>query len=100
MRFDVLPYAAVHNIEGHGCAGDCSDCVRHYGLRNKCLAAEATCGSRANEKKLAGAALTSLMKKCEAHATKACETSVTEKKFGGAAKTSFTKKCVSDAVGT
>ena len=64
------------------------------------FAAEATCKSQAGDKKLAGAALTSFMKKCESDATKTCETSASEKKLAGAAKTSFTKKCVSDAVGT
>ena len=51
------------------------------------------------EKKLAGAALTSFMKKCETDAKKSCDASATEKKLNGAAKTSFTKKCVTDAVG-
>ena len=63
------------------------------------FAAEASCKSQAVDKKLAGAALTSFMKKCEADATKACETSATEKKLAGAAKTSFTNKCVSDSGG-
>jgi hypothetical protein len=63
------------------------------------FAAEATCKSQAGDKKLAGAALTSFMKKCETDATKACEASATEKKLAGAAKTSFTNKCVSDSVG-
>jgi len=64
------------------------------------LAAETTCKAQATVKKLAGAALTSFMKKCESDAAKSCETSATEKKLAGAAKTSFTKKCVTDAVGT
>jgi hypothetical protein len=59
-----------------------------------------TCKSQASEKKLAGAALTSFMKKCETDATTSCNTSATEKKLAGAARTSFTKKCVSDAVGS
>ena len=63
------------------------------------FAAETTCKSQADDKKLAGAALTSFMKKCQTNATKTCETSATEKKLAGAAKTSFTKKCVGDAVG-
>ncbi len=58
-----------------------------------------TCKAQAGEKKLAGAALTSFMKKCESDAAKSCDTSAAEKKLSGAAKTSFTKKCVSDAVG-
>ena len=59
-----------------------------------------SCKASASEKKLAGAALTSFMKKCESDAKKACDTQATEKKLHGAAQTSFTKKCVSDAVGT
>ena len=51
------------------------------------------------EKKLAGAAKTSFMKKCEKDATAACETQAGEKKLAGAAKTSFVKKCAKDAVG-
>ncbi|MBV8511052.1 MAG: hypothetical protein JO289_12890, partial [Xanthobacteraceae bacterium] len=54
----------------------------------------------AADKKLAGAALTSFMKKCQADATASCNTQATGKKLAGAAKTSFTKKCVSDAIGT
>ena len=62
--------------------------------------AETTCKSQATEKKLAGAAMNSFMKKCESDAAKTCSTASAEKKLSGAAKTSFTKKCVSDAVGT
>jgi hypothetical protein len=58
-----------------------------------------TCKAQAADKKLAGAALTSFMKKCEPDASKICNTGATEKKLAGAAKTSFVKKCVSDAVG-
>lgn len=58
-----------------------------------------SCKAQAGEKKLAGAALTSFMKKCETDAAKSCDTAAAEKKLSGAAKTSFTKKCVSDAVG-
>ena len=42
--------------------------------------------------KLAGAALTSFVKKC-------CNDQATAQKLHGAAQTSFTKKCVSDATG-
>jgi hypothetical protein len=59
----------------------------------------ATCKDQASEKKLAGAALTSFMHKCEKDASSSCDLSATEKKLAGAAKTSFTKKCVTDAVG-
>jgi hypothetical protein len=57
------------------------------------------CKANAAEKKLAGAALTSFMKKCESDAQKACDMQAAEKKIYGAAKTSFTKKCVKDSVG-
>ena len=62
-------------------------------------AAQATCSVQSAEKKLAGAAKTSFMKKCEAEAKAACDKQAAEKKLNGAAKTSFTKKCVTDAVG-
>ncbi len=56
------------------------------------------CAAQATEKKLAGAALNSFMKKCERDAaTRACEGAATEKKLSGAARTSFTRKCVKDA---
>jgi hypothetical protein len=58
-----------------------------------------TCKSQAAEKRLAGAAQNSFMKKCESDAEKACNTSAAEKKLAGAAKASFTKKCVTDKVG-
>jgi hypothetical protein len=59
------------------------------------------CASRAAEKKLAGAAKNSFLKKCEADAkgpeVTACEAKAKEKKLAGAAKNSFVKKCASDA---
>jgi hypothetical protein len=58
-----------------------------------------TCKDRATAKNLAGAALTSFMKKCQADATKSCDTTATAKNLSGAAKTSFTKKCIQTAVG-
>ena len=61
--------------------------------------AHATCKSDAADKKLAGAALTSFMKKCEGDAKKTCDTDAADKKLAGAAKTSHVKKCVTDAVG-
>jgi hypothetical protein len=65
-------------------------------------AADATCEAKATEKKLAGAAKNSFMKKCEKDAAAsgadaACEAKAAEKKLAGAAKASFTKKCVADA---
>ena len=62
--------------------------------------ADGTCKSTAADKKLAGAALTSFMKKCQRDAGTTCDATAASKKLAGAAKTSFTKKCVNDAVGT
>ena len=59
-----------------------------------------TCKAQVAEKKLAGAAMTSFIKKCERDAEASCDASAKDKKLAGAAKSSFTKKCVSDAVGT
>jgi hypothetical protein len=61
--------------------------------------AHATCKSDAADKKLAGAALTSFMKKCQSDAKKTCDADAQDKKLAGAAKTSHVKKCVADAVG-
>jgi hypothetical protein len=58
-----------------------------------------SCTATALDKKLAGAAKTSFMKKCEGDARTSCAATATEKKLSGAAKTSFTNKCVKDAVG-
>ncbi|MBO0763679.1 MAG: hypothetical protein J2P50_03680 [Hyphomicrobiaceae bacterium] len=60
---------------------------------------QASCNAAASEKKLAGAALASFMKKCESDAAKACDLSAQGKKLSGAAKTSYTGKCVRDKVG-
>ncbi|WP_318023270.1 PsiF family protein [Paucibacter sp. B2R-40] len=63
-------------------------------------AADATCDAQAAEKKLAGAAKTSFLKKCNADhpaaGNPACEAKAAEKKLHGAAQTSFMKKCVAD----
>lgn len=64
------------------------------------FAQSASCKAQATDKKLAGAAMNSFMKKCETDALKSCDVSAAEKKLAGAAKTSFTKKCVTDAVGS
>lgn len=63
------------------------------------MAAEASCTTQATEKKLAGAAKTSFMTKCERDMKTSCDTQASEKKLSGAAKTSFTNKCVKDSVG-
>jgi len=64
-------------------------------------AANPSCEAQAAEKKLAGAAKSSFIKKCDKDATEAattaCTTQATEKKLAGAAKSSFMKKCVKDA---
>ena len=62
-------------------------------------ASAATCKESTSKMKLAGAAATSHMKKCETEATAKCEADSTAKKLAGAARTSHMKKCVSDAVG-
>jgi len=58
-----------------------------------------SCTAAAAEKRLAGAAKTSFLAKCERDAATACEATATERKLHGAARTSFTRKCVKDAVG-
>lgn len=61
-------------------------------------AADATCEAKAADKKLAGAAKTSFVKKCEKDTAKsACATTAADKKLKGAAKNSFIKKCEKDA---
>src|SRR5438132_8091883 len=56
-------------------------------------AADASCEAKATEKKLAGAAKASFVKKCEAEGprgtTITCETVASGRKLAGAAKTSF-----------
>ncbi len=64
------------------------------------LAEGSSCATTASDKKLAGAAKTSFMKKCETDAKASCDATAGDKKLAGAAKTSFMKKCVSDAVGS
>ncbi|MFM8588605.1 MAG: hypothetical protein ACKODU_11100 [Limnohabitans sp.] len=64
-----------------------------------------TCETQAAEKKLAGAAKTSFLKKCEADSAAAapnaakdtCEKAAADKKLAGAARNSFVTKCVKDA---
>jgi hypothetical protein len=67
------------------------------------FADDATCESKAADKKLAGAAKNSFIKKCEKdskldNAKKDCDAKAADKKLAGAAKNSFTKKCVNDAI--
>jgi hypothetical protein len=65
------------------------------------FAASPSCEAQAADKKLAGAAKSSFVKKCDKDATEAatttCTTQATDKKLAGAAKSSFVKKCVKDA---
>lgn len=62
-----------------------------------------SCDAQAADKKLAGAAKTSFLKKCNKDsmaanpAAQACDMKAAEKKLAGAAKNSFVKKCVADA---
>jgi Ni/Co efflux regulator RcnB len=69
------------------------------GLSAPAFAQSQSCNAQAAEKKLAGAAKTSFITKCEKDAAAACDKQAAEKKLAGAAKTSFTTKCVKDAVG-
>jgi hypothetical protein len=64
------------------------------------LAQSPTCKAQAAEKHLAGAAMNSFMKKCQADAQKSCAADASAKKLAGAAKSSHMKKCVDDTVGT
>ncbi len=69
-------------------------------LANFAFADDASCESKAADKKLNGAAKNSFIKKCEKDAVsdvqKACDAKAADKKLHGAAKNSFTKKCVAD----
>jgi hypothetical protein len=60
----------------------------------------ASCKVEAGNKKLAGAAMTSFMKKCETDAKATCEKDSTAKKLAGAAKDAHMKKCINDSVGS
>ena len=62
-------------------------------------AEDVSCKAQADGKKLAGAALTSFMKKCESDATAACDLDSKAKKLAGAALTAHMKKCVTDKTG-
>jgi hypothetical protein len=71
-------------------------------LSQTAYATDAACEAKATDKKLAGAAKNSFIKKCEkdakiAEAKANCDVKAAEKSLKGAAKNSFTKKCVADA---
>ena len=76
-----------------------------FGTLAVAQAAEPDCNARAAEKKLAGAAKNSFVKKCEKDAAAAaapspaemCAAKAAEKKLKGATKNSFVKKCEKDA---
>ena len=57
--------------------------------------ADDACMTQSMDKKLAGAAKTSFMTKCE---KTACMSQAADKKLHGAAETSFVKKCIKDAM--
>ena len=64
--------------------------------------AQTDCAAQAADKKLAGAAKNSFVKKCEKDALKSdagasCASKAADKKLAGAAKNSFVKKCEKDA---
>ena len=59
-----------------------------------------SCKADSDAKKLAGAARTSHMKKCEEDAKAKCTADSDAKKLAGAARNSHMTKCVKDAVGT
>lgn len=67
-------------------------CLALAGLCAPAFAADA-CRAQAAEKKLAGAAKSSFVKKCE---TDSCNVQADDKKLAGAARNSFVKKCVAD----
>jgi hypothetical protein len=70
-----------------------------FALAVAAQAQEVNCKAAAAEKRLAGAALSSFIKKCQSDARSACDLTAGEKKLSGAAKSSFTTKCVRDKVG-
>lgn len=63
------------------------------------FAVDPACKEQAATKKLAGAALTSFMTKCEKDATSACDADSKAKKLAGAALSAHMKKCVEDKTG-
>ncbi len=70
-----------------------------FGTTSFAQTPEPTCNAAAQEKKLAGAAKSSFLKKCERKATEKCEAAAAERKLAGAAKNSNIKKCLKDTVG-
>jgi hypothetical protein len=68
-------------------------------LATAAMAEGPTCNGAAAQKKLAGAAKTSFMRRSEQDAEATCEASSKENNLSGAAKKSFEAKCVKEAVG-
>ena len=67
-------------------------------LESVAFAQDGSCEAKALEKKLAGAAKASFVKKCVKDTAEAsCQNQAFMKKLAGAAKASFLKKCVADA---
>jgi len=69
-------------------------------MAGQAYAANPACVKSADEKKLAGAARDSHIKKCEKDmggGNAACEKSADDKKLAGAARTSHIKKCTEEA---
>jgi hypothetical protein len=65
---------------------------------NMAFAADASCEAKAADKKLAGAAKSSFIKKCiKDSGVSSCDAQAADKKLHGAAKNSFVKKCEKDA---
>ena len=62
--------------------------------------AQNSCMAKVAEKKLAGVAKTSFLKKCENEARAICENDDVSKRLGGAARAAHIKKCVRDSVGS
>lgn len=109
-----LPEAAPFEVSGLGASGRSAKTLneRQRAVMLKPILAAAvlslyagaalaagSCADQAAGRKLAGAAKSSFMIKCEKGATASCDSAAGAKKLAGAAKTSFLKKCVSDAVG-
>jgi hypothetical protein len=69
------------------------------GLAGAVHAQDVSCRAAAAEKKLAGAALASFMKKCGANATTTCRVTAAANKLSGAARTSFITRCVRNKAG-
>jgi hypothetical protein len=68
-------------------------------LATAAYAQRPTCKLQAIERKLAGAALTGFMKKCEQDMQEVCEKSAEDRKLEGFARGSFTRRCVAQFVG-